>query len=134
MLRFAEQACVQCGLCQSTCPEKVITLKPQLDFGAGSRGTRVLKEETPYCCIRCSKPFGVRSTIERVVAKLAGTHWMFTQSPERLDLIRMCDECRVAAVSEKEFDPYGPPRTLARTTEDYLRERAEGKSTDESGG
>jgi ferredoxin len=134
MLRFAEQACVQCGLCQSTCPEKVITLKPQLDFGAGSRGTRVLKEEQPFCCIRCAKPFGVRSTIERVVAKLAGTHWMFTQSPERLDLIRMCDECRVAAVSEKEFDPYGPPRTLARTTEDYLRERAEGKSTDESGG
>ena len=29
MLRFAEDACVQCGLCKATCPEKVITLKPQ---------------------------------------------------------------------------------------------------------
>src|SRR5262249_57223317 len=25
-LRFAEDACVQCGLCKATCPEKVITL------------------------------------------------------------------------------------------------------------
>jgi ferredoxin len=134
MLRFSEQACVQCGLCQATCPEKVITLKPQLDFGAGSRGTRILKEEQPYCCIRCSKPFGVKSTIERVVAKLAGTHWMFKESPERLDLIRMCDDCRVAFVSEKEFDPYGPPRAPARTTDDYLRDRAEGKPAEEPGG
>jgi ferredoxin len=29
MLRFVEDACVQCGLCQATCPEDVITLKPQ---------------------------------------------------------------------------------------------------------
>ena len=134
ILRFSEQACVQCGLCQATCPEKVITLKPQLDFGAISRGARVLKEEQPYCCIRCGKPFGVKSTIERVIAKLAGTHWMFKENPERLDLIRMCDDCRVAFVSEKEFDPYGLPRTVARTTDDYLRERAEGKSAEEPGG
>ena len=26
MLRFAEDACVQCGLCKATCPEKVISL------------------------------------------------------------------------------------------------------------
>jgi ferredoxin len=32
MLRFAEDACVQCGLCKATCPEKVISLKPQIDF------------------------------------------------------------------------------------------------------
>jgi hypothetical protein len=35
----------------------------------------------------------------------------------------MCEDCRVAFVSEKEFDPYGQPRAPARTTEDYLRER-----------
>jgi ferredoxin len=133
MLRFSEQACVQCGLCQATCPEKVITLKPQLDFRAGSRGARVLKEEPPYCCIRCGKPFGVKSTIERVVAKLAGTHWMFQESSERLDLIRMCEDCRIAFVSEREFDPYGPARMPARTTDDYLRERVAGKSAEEPG-
>ena len=77
MLRFAEDACVQCGLCKATCPEKVITLKPQLDFRAATASARVLKEEEPFHCIRCGKPFGVKSTIERVAAKLEGKHWMF---------------------------------------------------------
>jgi ferredoxin len=134
MLRFTEEVCVQCGLCKATCPEKVITLKPRLHFRAGSGATRVLKEEQPFCCIRCGKPFGVKSTIERVVAKLADKHWMFKGSPERLDLIKMCDDCRVAFVTEKEFDPYGAPRTTVRTTDDYLRERDETKAGDKPGG
>jgi ferredoxin len=123
MLRFAEEACVQCGLCKATCPEKVITLKPQLDFRVVSNGVRVLKDEAPFCCIRCHKPFGVRSTIEKVIAKLADKHWMFKDSPERLELIKMCDDCRVAYVTEREFDPHAAPRAPARTTDDYLRER-----------
>ena len=32
MLRFAEDACVQCGLCQATCPEKVISLEAAARF------------------------------------------------------------------------------------------------------
>lgn len=128
MLRFAEDACVQCGLCKATCPEKVITLKPQLDFRAVTAGARVLKEEQPFCCTRCGKPFGVKSTIERVAAKLAGKHWMYKGTPSRLDVIKMCDDCRVAVVTEQDFDPYGsPPRAPPRTTEDYLREREEAK-------
>jgi ferredoxin len=134
MLRFIEEACVQCGLCKATCPEKVISLQPRLDFRAGSGGARVLKEEIPYCCIRCGKPFGVKSTVERVVAKLADTHWMFKDSPERLDLIRMCDDCRVAFVTEREFDPHAAPRAAARMTEDYLRERDTSKAAEKDGG
>jgi len=124
MLRFVEDACVQCGLCQATCPEKVISLVPQLDFRAATASSRVLKEEEPFLCIRCNKPFGVKSTIERVSAKLEGRHWMFKGSAQRLDIIKMCDDCRVAAVSEQDFNPYGAPaRPAPRTTEDYLRER-----------
>ncbi len=126
MLRFAEDACVQCGLCKATCPEKVITLRPQLDFRIGTASARILKEEEPFCCIRCGKPFGVKSTIERVTAKLRGTHWMYREAPERLDLIKMCDDCRVAAVSQAGFDPYGAPGRRVRTTDDYLRERDTG--------
>jgi len=125
-LRFAEDACVQCGLCKATCPEKVITLRPQLDFRAATASARVLKEEEPFHCIRCNKPFGVKSTIERVAAKLEGKHWMFQNSAQRLDVIKMCEDCRVVAITEQEFDPYAaPPRPKARTTEDYLREREE---------
>jgi hypothetical protein len=41
-------------------------------------------------------------------------------------VIKMCEDCRVIAITEQEFDPYGAPaRPKARTTEDYLREREE---------
>ena len=104
----------------------MITLEPQLDFRAATATARVLKEEEPFCCIRCGKPFGVKSTIERVAAKLEGKHWMYASAPKRLDVIKMCDDCRVAVISETDFDPYGaPPRAPPRTTEDYLREREE---------
>ena len=123
MLRFVEDACVQCGLCQATCPEDVITLKPQIDFDAVRAPARILKEEEPFCCIRCSKPFGVKSTIERVVAKLEGKHWMYTGSSRRVHVIKMCEDCRVAVAAEEGFDPYGPQKQPVRTTDDYLRER-----------
>jgi ferredoxin len=123
MLRFTEDACIQCGLCQATCPENVISLNPQMNFRTTSASARILKHEQPFCCVRCGKPFGVKSIIERVTAKLAEKHWMYTDARQRLELIKMCDECRVAAVSEQDLDPYGPPRAAVRTTEDYLRER-----------
>ena len=123
MLRFVEDACVQCGLCQATCPEHVISLKPQIDFDAARAPARILKEEEPFCCIRCGKPFGVKSTIDRVVAKLEGKHWMYTGSSGRLDAIKMCNDCRVAFVAEEGFDPYGAQKQPVRTTDDYLRER-----------
>jgi len=126
LLRFTEDACVQCGLCKATCPEKVITLKPQLDFRAATAMSRVLKEEEPFHCTRCGKPFGVKSTIERVIGKLAGQHWMYAHGSKRLDALRMCEDCRVAVVTEDDFDPHGaPPRPAVRTTDDYLREREE---------
>jgi len=123
MLRFSEDACVQCGLCRATCQERVITLTPQIDFRAATASARVLKQEEPFCCIRCGKPFGVKSTIERVTAKLEGRHWMFKGQAQRLDVLKMCEDCRVVAASEQDFDPYGAPRPNVRTTEDYLRER-----------
>ena len=124
VLRFAEDACVQCGLCKATCPEKVISLKSQIDFRAATALARVIKQEDPAECIRCGKPFGVKSSVERVVAKLVGKHWMYKDSKKRLDVIRMCEDCRVVVMAEEQFDPFGAPkRPPVRTTEDYLRER-----------
>jgi ferredoxin len=124
LLRFTEDACVQCGLCKATCPEKVISLTPRLVFGDAAIAARVLKQEEPFPCIRCGKRFGVKSTIERVAAALEGRHWMYQSSPSRLDIIKMCEDCRVAVVTEEGFDPHGvPARPKPRTTDDYLRER-----------
>jgi ferredoxin len=123
MLRFVEDACVQCGLCKATCPEGVISLIPRIDFRAATASASVLKEEAPFPCVRCGKPFGVKSTIDRVVAMLDGKHWMYQDSPSRLDVVKMCEDCRVVVVTEEGFDPYGaPPRPKLRTTDDYLRE------------
>jgi ferredoxin len=122
---FSESACVQCGLCAATCPERVIALEPRVNFRAWNAPRRVVKEEEPFHCISCGKPFGTKSTVERILAKLEGKHWMFSgANARRLDVIRMCDSCRVEAVTNEGFDPYaGPARPAPRTTEDYLRER-----------
>ena len=125
LLKFDEALCVQCGLCAATCPEKVITLSPRLDFRAFEAGAVTIKEEEPFCCTTCGKPFGVKSTIERVVAKLEERHWMFAgPNRARIDLIRMCEDCRVETAVNSAIDPFaGPARPPARTSEDYFRER-----------
>lgn len=123
-LKFSEGACVQCGLCQATCPEKVISLTPQIDFAAVTAPARILKEEEPFHCVSCGKPFGTKSTIERIIAKLESKHWMYKDAPQRLEMLKMCDDCRIVAATNQTFDPYGAPeRPKVRTTEDYLRER-----------
>ena len=122
-VRFQEDACVQCGLCQSTCPERVIRLEPRLSFLPEARSPRVLKEEEPALCVRCGKPFGTRSLIERVVARLGERHWMF-QTPAQVERIRMCEDCRVVDQVDREPHPFAVgdrPRTW--TSEDYVRER-----------
>ena len=128
VLKFIEDACVQCGLCQSTCPEKVISLEPQIDFRAARAPAAILKEEEPALCIRCSTPFGVKSTIDRIAAKLEGRHWMYPAGDKLVETLRMCADCRVIVTSEQQFDPFKgvPQRTSPRTTDDYLRQR-EGK-------
>jgi len=124
-LRFVEDACVQCGLCASTCPENVIRLEPRLNFSDQARQPLLVKEEQPFECIRCGKPFGTRSSIERIVEKLGEKHWMYRDS-SAIDRIRMCDDCRVIAQFEVPDNPLaGGARPRTRTTEDYLREREE---------
>lgn len=123
MLRFLEEACVQCGLCRSTCPERVIRLEPRLAFGAEARTPRTIKEEEPALCLRCGKPFGTKASIERVVQKLAGRSWMF-QTEAQIALMRMCDDCRVRSQLEAGDNPLAfGERPKPRTSEDYLRER-----------
>jgi len=124
-LRFQEDACIQCGLCRNTCPEKVITLMPRLSFREDARRAAVVKEEEPFECIRCGKEFGTRSSIERIVAQLGERHSMFPNLA-MIDRIKMCEDCRVAVQFEATDNPFaGGERPRTRTTEDYLREREE---------
>ena len=115
---FRESACIQCGLCRATCPEKVITLEPRLDFTEAARGVVLLHGEEPFACVRCGKKFGTRSSVEKMVERLTG-HWMFAGNPKALDRVRMCADCRVSA----QFEDHAPmalgSRPKPRTADDY---------------
>jgi ferredoxin len=127
MLTFDESLCVQCGLCAATCPENVITLEPRVNFEAYGAPRVTLKAEEPAHCTACGTAFGVKSTIDRIAAKLEGKHWMYSgQNADRLRVLRMCENCRVGEMTKGSFDPYGAPeRAAPKTTDDYIREREE---------
>ncbi|MCV0424579.1 MAG: 4Fe-4S binding protein [Roseibium sp.] len=122
-LRFQEDACLQCGICANLCPENALTLEPRLNLSDDALTPLVLKEEEPFSCIECGKPFGVRSTVERLTEKLAGNHSMF-QDNKAVRLIQMCDDCRVNSVYHSENNPFaGGERPRVRTTDDYISKR-----------
>lgn len=122
-LRFQEDACLQCGICRSACPETAISLVPQLDLSNEALGQKVLHEEEPFCCIECGTPFGVRSTVERILDKLAGKHPMFADTNAGR-LIQMCDDCRISAQYHSAGNPLsGNDRPTVRTTDDYFSKR-----------
>ena len=120
-LRFQEDACLQCGLCANVCPEDAITYAPRLDLTEAALSQRVLNEEEPFACIECGALFGVKSSVERIMAKLEG-HAMFTG--DKLRMIQMCDDCRVQAQFHSTDNPFsGGERPRVRTTDDYLSKR-----------
>jgi ferredoxin len=95
-LRFLEKNCVQCGLCEKTCPENAITLTPRLLLTPAAKQPAILNEAQPYHCIRCSKPFGTLQMIENMVSKLS-LHGAFAGNIDRL---KMCSDCRVIDMME----------------------------------
>lgn len=97
-LKFIERNCVQCGLCEKTCPEKAISLTPRLLLGKQAKAEVVLNKAEPFNCIRCNKPFGTRQMIESMLGRL-NTHAMFTSSVS-LSRLQMCADCRVIDMME----------------------------------
>ena len=118
---LTEAACVQCGLCAVTCPEQVITLEPRYNATPQAMRPVVLHEEEPANCVSCGKPFGTKSSIERIREKLSGKHWMF-QREDQIALIEMCDDCRISAqwnMSDTPLKSGARPRII--TTDDYVQ-------------
>jgi ferredoxin len=93
-LNFREWSCVQCGLCERTCPENAITLSARFLHDPEARERpRILHEEQPVCCVSCGKPFATRAMLDKLSRKLEG-HWMF-QNEEARRRLQMCEDCRV---------------------------------------
>ena len=118
-VNFTEISCIQCGICANTCPEKAIKLQPRLDLSAQALSQRHLHSEEPFSCISCDRPFGVRSTVEKIVKQLEGNHWMYKNS-DNTKLVQMCDDCRVNAQYHQDNSPFKMgERPRVRTTDDY---------------
>ncbi|MEO8103231.1 MAG: 4Fe-4S binding protein [Betaproteobacteria bacterium] len=92
-LNFIERNCVQCGLCENTCPENAITLNPRLLLTDARKQAVVLNESEPFNCISCGKALGTKLMIDNMLARLAG-HSMF-QGEGQLKRLQMCADCRV---------------------------------------
>lgn len=103
-LEFVEKNCLQCGLCEASCPESAITLEPRLlpgEYGSeGARKARVLREADIFHCTACGKAMGAAPLIESMIARLSG-HSMFAGAAERARL-RMCADCRVIDMMKAE--------------------------------
>ena len=122
-LRFQEDACLQCGLCSTICPEDAITLQPQMNLADSALTQVILNEEEPFACVECGELFGVKSTVERIMEKLAGTHAMFATT-DTARMIQMCNNCRVGAQFKVSDNPFtGADEPQVRRTEDYLSKR-----------
>ena len=98
-LQFIERNCVQCGLCENTCPENAISLRPRLLLDKQARTAVVLNEAQPFHCVRCAKPFGTKSMIDNMLAKLTN-HSMFAGG-QALRRLQMCADCRVIDLMEE---------------------------------
>ncbi len=126
-LGFRETACLQCGICANTCPENAITLAPRFNPADSARTSHVLYEDEPCLCLDCGKPFGSQGTVDRIIEKLGGKHWMF-ENPDRTRIIQLCDDCRVNAMFKQSDNPFQMgERPAVRRTEDYLDAREAGK-------
>jgi ferredoxin len=100
-LRFIEHKCVQCGLCETTCPEKAIGLIPRLLTTPAVRQPVTLHEAEPFHCVRCGAPFGTRQMIDVMTGRL-GAHPMFSGTAVRR--IQMCADCRVIDMMESKSE------------------------------
>lgn len=105
VLAMIERNCVQCGLCETTCPESAIALVPRLNLSAEARQSITLNEAQPFHCIRCNKPFGTAQMVTTMLAKL-GAHPAFSgAAAERL---KMCSDCRVIDMMQHGERPGAP--------------------------
>jgi ferredoxin len=100
VLSFIEKQCVQCGLCEQTCPEQAITLAPRLSSIEQRKQKVTLNKTEPFHCISCGKAFGTLKMVELMLGRI-GTHHAF--SGDALDRLKMCSDCRVVDMMKKEL-------------------------------
>ena len=103
-LQFNHFACVACGLCETLCPEDVISLQHEVVFTREALDYRTVVRDEMVACLKCGKPFVNQKSLDAILAKVLQLGpLMDAFSGERRNLLRMCPDCRaVAAMQEVE--------------------------------
>ena len=103
-LQFKHFACVACGLCETVCPEGVIGLQHEVVYSREALDYRTVAHDEMVGCLKCSRPFVNRKSLDAILAKVLQVGpLMDAFSGERVNLLKMCPDCRaVAAMQEVE--------------------------------
>ena len=103
-LQFKHFACVACGLCETLCPENVISLQHEVVYSRQALDYRTVVRDEMVGCLKCGNPFINQKSLDAILAKvLQFGPLMDAFSGERRNLLRMCPDCRaVAAMQEVE--------------------------------
>ena len=91
-LRFVEQNCVQCGLCERACPENAVRLSSRLLLDERRIQAVELTADTPFECVSCGKGFAPKRTVDKMLEKLSAHPYFQGEAIQRL---KMCEDCRV---------------------------------------
>ena len=126
MLRFAEDACVQCGLCKATCPEKVISAQPAARFPRRHRA-RARAQGGGAVPLHPLRQAVRREEHDRARRRQARGQALDVQgsgaAPRRHQDVRGLPRRRGDRAGLRPLRR--PAAPAPRTTEDYLREREE---------
>ncbi|MEE8433576.1 MAG: 4Fe-4S dicluster domain-containing protein [bacterium] len=89
--------CVACGLCETVCPETVISLRSELYLESEALEWRVLVKDDVVRCARCDKPYVNKKALETVEGRVLDLSSLLdTFHGNRRKLLRMCPDCRAA--------------------------------------
>ena len=113
------------GYAQATCPEKVISLETAARFPRSTAIQRVIKQEEP-CQLHPLRQALWGQKLGRTRGGQARRPALDVQGIPRSGSTssRMCADCRVNAMAEEQFDPFGGPARPAASHHRRLSARA----------
>jgi len=97
-LQFKHISCIGCGLCETVCPEKVISVKREIYLERDALDYQTVAQDSMVSCLQCGKPYINRKALEAVEARVLSLGSLLdTFSGNRRGLLRMCPNCRAVA-------------------------------------
>ncbi len=103
-LNFKHIACIHCGLCETVCPERVVTLRRELYAERDGLHYVTVAQDEMVRCERCEKPFINRRALDTIQERLRAAAF----TGRRLDLLHMCPDCRGVAAMMDVNDGWQP--------------------------